>query len=704
MSQLQLLDPATLEELAVAEIVGQELVANLSVARGQKVYVRVVGDANAQGSFDLSFTNLDQFTIEDISSVFYPTGIGPSESALADLNGDGALDIVVSHVGQNILSVLVNNGNGTYQSPREFAIGAFQQGGPFTIQGIQNFKRDLAIANFNPDGPNGDEFLDIVVVNTSSSDISVLLGNGDGTFRPQRRFDATAAPYALAVGDLNNDEIPDIAVIDSTADSTAQGAVLLSRGDGTFQLPKPFSLPDREPNRTNTILILDVNNDGKNDLVERDFLSGTTILLGNGDGTFQLDAPSILGATGPGIDLVDIDGDGDLDLVTTQNNASNVVYKLRNADGTFEAEPTSVFVGQFPVAVKVADLASVLEDGTVVVGTPDGRPDLIVANNGYTLPTLAGPAEVVILPGLVDEQGNFAGFDRPFEDPVQLAPAKGPLDVRIEDVNGDHVPDVVLLDRDGILLIFVNQPVNTPNETLATARDLGTVVHMIQPTLSLVPGHAHDYYKLTVPIEAFAGAGDQVLDFSGGFANEEGAGLMMEVLDAAGNVLAAGERIRLVAEQGEELFVHVFAAGADAGGAYTLVINTLPQVAAIEAHSLLPGIGELPGGPTTSLVFVFQGDRLNVASAENKENYTVLWLGADGVRGGGDDREVEIGAGLPANSKAVLYDPSRNNVDAASGRSIPDRAAADGHAAVRRSAAGRQLRGRSRRRRDVREL
>ena len=220
-------------------------------------------------------------------------------------------------------------------------------------------------------------------------------------------------------------------MIDSTADPTAQGAVLLGRGDGTFQLPKTFGLPDREPNRTNTILILDINNDGNNDLVERDFLSGTTIFLGNGDGTFQLDAASILGATGPGIDLADIDGDGDLDLVTTQNNTSNVVYKLRNADGTFEAEPTSVFVGQFPVAVKVADLASVLEDGTVVVGTPDGRPDLIVANNGYTLPTLAGPAEVVILPGLVDELGNFAGFDRPFEDPVQLAPAKGPLDLKI---------------------------------------------------------------------------------------------------------------------------------------------------------------------------------------------------------------------------------------------------------------------------------
>lgn len=662
--RLELLDPATLDVVARGALGADELAATLPVAKGQKLYVHVIGDAASQGSFAMTFTNFDQFTTDDNGSVFYPTGIGPSESALADLNGDKALDIVVSHVGQNIVSVLLNNGDGTYQSPREYAIGAFQQGGPFTIQGLQNFHRDIAIANFNP---KVDNFLDIVVVNTSSSDISVLLGNGDGTFRPHRRFDATAAPFAMAVGDVNKDGVPDVVVIDSTADRTAQGAVLLGRGDGTFQLPKAFALPNREPNRTNSILLIDVNGDGNLDLVERDFLSGTTIFSGNGDGTFRLNASPILGPNGPGIDLVDLDRDGDLDVVITQNNGSNVIYTLRNADGTY-SEPTEQFVGQFPVAVQVVDMASVLADGTVVVGTRDGRPDLVVANNGYTLPSFAGPAEVVIMAGLT-KGGAFAGFS----DPVRLAPARGPLDVKVEDINGDldKFPDVVLLDRDGVLIVYGQEPPIDPNETLATARDLGAVVHMIQPTLTIVPGHANDYYKLTVPTEAFTRAGNQVLDFSAGFVNEEGAGLVMQVLDSAGNILATGDRLRLEAEQGDELFVRIFAADDQSAGAYTLVVNTLPQVAAIEAHSLLPGIGELPGGPTTSLVLVFQGDRLDMAAAEKKENYKITWLGNDGVVGGGDDRVIEIGANLPQGSKAVVYNPSRNNVDAASGRSIP---------------------------------
>ena len=196
-------------------------------------------------------------------------------------------------------------------------------------------------------------------------------------------------------------------------------------------------------------------------------------------------------------------------------------------------------------------------------------------------------------------------------------------------------------------------------------------MHLVQPTLTIVPGRTDAYYKLTVPDEAFQRAGAQVLDFSGGFANEVGAGLMMEVLDAAGNVRASGERLRVVAAQGDVLFVHIFAAGAASAGAYTLVINTLPQVAAVEAHSLLPGLGDRPGGPTTTIALVLQGSRPEAAAAEDPENYTVTWLGPDGIRGGGDDQEFAVGAGLPEGSKAVIYDPSRNNDEFDSGRTFP---------------------------------
>ena len=101
-------------------------------------------------------------------------------------------------------------------------------------------------------------------------------------------------------------------------------------------------------------------------------------------------------------------------------------------------------------------------------------------------------------------------------------------------------------------------------------------------------------------------------------------------------------------------------------GAYTLDIDTLPQVVAVESQSLLPGFENLTSGPTTSIVLVFQGDRLDPATAENPANYTITWLGPDGRRGTADDRQIQLGAA--ANS--VVYDAS-SNVDVSSGLTYP---------------------------------
>jgi hypothetical protein len=266
--------------------------------------------------------------------------------------------------------------------------------------------------------------------------------------------------------------------------------------------------------------------------------------------------------------------------------------------------------------------------------------------------------------------GQFAGF----ADAETLATLKYPHDIESADLNGDGAQDIVVVDRDGVVVIFGKPPSIEPNDTPERPRDLGTVVHLVQPTLTIVPSHTGAYYRLTVPSEVFVGAGDQVLDFSAGFANENGAGLMMEVRDAAGNLRGSGARFRLVAQQGEVLLVHVFGLpgsdGSTGTGAYTLVINTLPQVAAIEAHSLLPGQGDRPGGPTTNIVLVFQGDRLDLSAAEDATNYVVTWLGPDGIFGTGDDREIAVGQGLLEGSQAVVYDAS-SNVDVSSGRTFP---------------------------------
>src|SRR5262249_15773373 len=160
----------------------------------------------------LEFTNLDQYATPDNRTLFFPTGAGPTEAALADFNRDGKSDIVISHVGTDTVSVLLNNDDGTFQPPPDFPLAPFLPRTPSPLAGLPNFRRDLAVADFNRDG-----LADVAVANHDSGDVSVLLGRGDGTFEPQRRFDATAAPFALDVGDFNNDGTPDLAVVDSTA-------------------------------------------------------------------------------------------------------------------------------------------------------------------------------------------------------------------------------------------------------------------------------------------------------------------------------------------------------------------------------------------------------------------------------------------------------------------------------------------------------
>ena len=579
---------------------------------------------------------------------------------MGDVNSDGHPDLVVTDGFSDTVSVLLGNGDGTFQAPREFAVGAFVPGSSTGLL-LSLFRRDVVLADFNQDG-----HLDIAVTNKDSGDISVLLGNGDGTFAPQRRFDATSVPFGIDAGDLNGDSIPDLAVIDATNDMV-NIAVLIGRGDGTFRHEQLIHT-GFDSDAFNGIKIADINGDGHADiLVNASKDEKTHVLLGAGDGITFKDRANFDGG-GPAIDVGDLNGDGIPDVVTTSFYLDSAQYILGTGNGKFEA-PVEFDAGTAPVSVRIADMASIDADGNVVVGEPDGFPDIISAGSGAELTSFQGSADVLISAGLgkPDGDGNL------FAAAVPLASAQSPLSLAVGDINGDGSPELAFVDTGGVQVLFTKSPDFNDNSELSKARDLGVVVHAVEPTFTILPDHPDAFYSMKVPTEA-TGRGDEVIDFAGNFEHESGGGLQMEVLDSTGSVLARGEHARLSAPQGSRLLVHIFGASADvSAGAYTLDISVLPQLVSVQGQSLFAATNGAPGGATASLVLGFQGERLNVKAAENPKNYVVTWLGPDGISDTADDQVIPIaasGASGIAEAKPVVYDASAN-IDVVSGLTYP---------------------------------
>src|SRR5437868_6363139 len=261
--------------------------------------------------------------------VVYPTGADDAHSiAVADVNGDGKLDLVVANNCSNgncfssaavgSVSVLLGNGDGTFQAAVVFDSGGSGATSVAVADVNGDGKPDLLVANFC-----------VTTSNCANGTVSVLLGNGDGTFRPAVAYNSGGSlAVSLAVADVNGDGKPDVVVANCTNCGSPPGngsvGVLLGNGDGTFQTAQVFT--SGEPS---AVAIADVNGDKKPDVIVAQCVSPAFgcvpgqvgVLLGNGDGTFQAIVTYGTGAANPNsVTVADVNGDSKLDLVV--GNAS----------------------------------------------------------------------------------------------------------------------------------------------------------------------------------------------------------------------------------------------------------------------------------------------------------------------------------------------------------------------------------------------
>jgi hypothetical protein len=241
-----------------------------------------------------------------------------SSLTVADLNGDGIPDVIISDASGSAagVRVLLNDGHGLLAAdvgyPSESSAGL----GPVSV----------IVADINGDGKP-----DLITANGRDGSISVLLGNGDGTFAAPLSFAAGADPVAVAVGDLNGDGFPDLVVADSAGNSVQ---ILLNDGDGTFAAPVGIA----DGNAPVSLTLSDLDGDGHLDIVVADQgNSKAAILMGHGDGSFET---AILYGTGPApgwIAAQDLNGDGKPDLVTANYSDGSVSVFINTGHGDFVA-------------------------------------------------------------------------------------------------------------------------------------------------------------------------------------------------------------------------------------------------------------------------------------------------------------------------------------------------------------------------------
>jgi VCBS repeat protein len=337
----------------------------------------------------------------------YPVAGSAQDLAAGDFNGDGNLDLVVTINDPQIgLSLITGNGNGTFNPPVNFANSSGFDSPAIVATDLDNDGRlDLVI---------GHQIACFTAPCTVARSITVLRGNGNGTFQPPREIVVGSGTAKIAVGDFNRDGIKDLGL----ASDSSRVYILIGAGDGTFiQQPTLTLTQDTLGVDATDIDVADFNGDTIQDLVVAIALNGsrTAILIGNGNGSFQ--PPSII--TEPAVRIpqyqavADYNGDGFQDLALSLGWGTQGLMEIRNGNGNGTFQPLALYLVPPPQSsISGGVIASADFNG-------DGKPDIALAVTG------ASPALAILT--------NSTGSAPPPTPaaPTLVSPANGAINVAL---------------------------------------------------------------------------------------------------------------------------------------------------------------------------------------------------------------------------------------------------------------------------------